>query len=180
VWIPRKENCTKFVLSTYPSQDMQTIADLEELMELIAPSRLAEEWDNVGLLVGERSHPLQRLLLCIDLREDVLAEAIGANVDAIVSYHPPIFQPLQKINDSTTQGRILIGALASGIAIHSPHTAADAAADGVNDWLASGLGQGQQHALRSNAIPRIEEEVKIVTFCRSRGRHDRRLRIVFL
>ena len=144
---------------------MQTIADLEELMELIAPSQLAEEWDNVGLLVGERSHPLQRLLLCIDLRENVLAEAIGANVDAIVAYHPPIFQPLRKIDDSTTQGRILIGALASGIAIYSPHTAADAAPDGVNDWLASGLGQGQQYALRSKVIPRLEEEVKIVTFC---------------
>ena len=144
---------------------MQTIGDLEELMDLIAPPRLAEDWDNVGLLVGERSHPLQRVLLTIDLREDVLAEAISRNVDAIIAYHPPIFKPLRRIDDSTPTGRVLLGAMSAGIAIHSPHTAADAAEGGVNDWLARGLGAGQLEALTPSTESRPGEDVKIVTFC---------------
>ena len=144
---------------------MLTIGHLEEAMELIAPSRLAEEWDNVGLLVGSRSNPLQRALLCVDLREDVLAEALGKGVEAIVAYHPPIFHPVKRIEDSTPQGRILLEAIAAGIAIYAPHTAADAADDGVNDWLSSGLGPGKRESLRSGVIPRLGEDVKIVTFC---------------
>lgn len=144
---------------------MLTIGHLEEAMELIAPSRLAEEWDNVGLLVGERTQALQRVLLCVDFREDVLAEAIEQGINAVVAYHPPIFHPLKRIEDSTSQGRILLGAMAAGIAIYAPHTAADAVQDGVNDWLSNGLGPGTRHSLRSSVIPRPGEDLKIVTFC---------------
>ena len=107
----------------YLQQTMQTIQHLEEAMERIAPSHLAEEWDNVGLLAGERSQPLRRVLLCIDLTEEVLAESIRKNADAVVAYHPPIFKPLARIVDDSPSGRVILGALSSGIAIHSPHTA---------------------------------------------------------
>ena len=72
---------------------MLKIRDLEAAMERITPSALAEDWDNVGLLAGERSRPLRRIMLCIDLREQVLEEAIRNKADAIVAYHPPIFRP---------------------------------------------------------------------------------------
>ena len=68
-------------------------------MQEIAPSELGESWDNVGLLVGDRDHPLGRVMLCIDLTEAVLAEAIRKQIDAIVAYHPPIFTARKRITD---------------------------------------------------------------------------------
>ncbi|MDG1361601.1 MAG: Nif3-like dinuclear metal center hexameric protein [Phycisphaerales bacterium] len=140
------------------------IQQLVDLMQEIAPSELGESWDNVGLLVGDRDHPLGRVMLCIDLTEAVLAEAIRKQVDAIVAYHPPIFTARKRITDEDAGGRILLAAIAAGIAIHSPHTAADAAEGGVNDWLADGLGAGDRRAI----VPALElpatERVKVVTY----------------
>lgn len=140
------------------------IQQLVDLMEEIAPSELGESWDNVGLLVGDRTRPLRSVMLCIDLTEPVLEEAVRKRVDAIVAYHPPIFAPRKRITDEDAGGRILLAAIAAGIAIHSPHTAADAAEGGVNDWLAEGLGDGDRRAL----VPALElpgtERVKLVTY----------------
>ena len=102
------------------------IQQLVDLMQEIAPSQLGEPWDNVGLLVGDRSHGLDRVMLCIDLTEAVLDEAVRKRADAIVAYHPPIFTARKRITDEDAGGRILLAAIAAGIAIHSPHTAADA------------------------------------------------------
>jgi len=143
---------------------MQTIQQLEEAMERIAPKHLAEEWDNVGLLAGERAHPLRRVLLCIDLTEEVLAEAIRKNADAVVAYHPPIFKPLTRIVEDTPSGRIILGALTSGISLYSPHTAADATPGGVNDWLCEGLGRGLRRPLRNAIEFSPQQAFKIVTF----------------
>lgn len=154
---------TALTLTPYPSRSMQTILNLEKAMDLIAPPTLAEPWDNVGLLIGERTAPLKRVLLCIDLRETVLAEAVKANAEAIVAYHPPIFHPLKSITDQTPQGRLLLGVIAAGIAVYSPHTAADAAVGGVNDWLASAF-SSHAHALRPSSAIASDVEHKIVTF----------------
>ena len=96
------------------------IQQLVDLMQEIAPSELGEAWDNVGLLVGDRSGGLARVMLCIDLTEAVLAEAIRKRADAIVAYHPPIFTARKRITDEDAGGRILLAAIAAGIAIHSP------------------------------------------------------------
>ncbi|MEQ8768333.1 MAG: Nif3-like dinuclear metal center hexameric protein [Planctomycetota bacterium] len=107
-------------------------------LEQIAPLSLAADWDNVGLLVdGPPDHAIRRCLLTIDLTEPVLAEAIDRGVDLIVAYHPPIFKPLHRLTRSHREGRLVLDALAARIAVHSPHTALDAAPGGVNDWLAS-------------------------------------------
>lgn len=142
---------------------MQTIANFEEAMESIAPSDLAEAWDNVGLLLGDRTSPLKRVLLCIDLTEPVLAEALRKNAGAIVAYHPPLFKPINRIEDSSSQGRLLLGIMSAGIAVYSPHTAADAAEGGVNDWLAAAFGTNSA-ALRPAAVKRPTQAHKIVTF----------------
>lgn len=144
---------------------MLKIRDLEAAMERIAPSALAEDWDNVGLLAGERERPLRRIMLCIDLREQVLKEAIGNKADAIVAYHPPIFRPVKRFDDRTSEGRVILGALAAGIAIHSPHTAADAAEGGVNDWLTEAFGSGERRPLTPCSEPGSKNQFKVVTFC---------------
>lgn len=112
-------------------------------LDRIAPPGLAEDWDNVGLLVQpSRPRPVRRALLTIDLTPSVLAEALERKAELIVAYHPPIFQPVRRLDPSVPLHGVLLRAVEERIAIHSPHTALDAAPGGVNDWLADGLGAG--------------------------------------
>lgn len=161
-----------------PTADHLTIADLARAMERIAPTHLAEEWDNVGLLVGRTESALSgQVLLTIDLTDAVLEEAIGARCGAIIAYHPPIFQALKRVvGDRTGPGasmsqRVVLGAAENKIAIYSPHTALDAAAGGITDWLAGGvLGAtapttgGDRRAIKPIAAKEPTQELKIVTF----------------
>ena len=87
--------------------------DLIAAFESFAPSYFANDWDNVGLLVGSPDWPANTILLTIDLTEAVLREAIDANMDAIVSYHPPIFHPLKSVTDATFKERVVLEAVAN-------------------------------------------------------------------
>lgn len=134
-------------------------------LERIAPPNLAADWDNVGLLVGSRAWKADDVLLTIDLTPAVMDEAVKAGAHMIVSYHPPIFQPIKSITDSTSAGRVLLRAMEERIAIYSPHTALDAAAGGLNDWLCEAFGPGDVRALQTHdALPETEQ-CKLVTFC---------------
>ncbi len=143
---------------------MQT-KDLILAFESFAPTYLANEWDNVGLLVGSSSWPADSILLTIDLTEAVMKEAINMNVDIIVSYHPPIFKPLTSVTDNSFKERVVLEAISNHIAIYSPHTALDVATGGVNDWIAECLGKGDVRALRPFGNLPPDEECKLITFC---------------
>jgi dinuclear metal center YbgI/SA1388 family protein len=134
------------------------VADLVRAMEAIAPTRFAAPWDNVGLLVGDPAAPLERLLLTVDCTRAVLAEAVEGRSEAIVAYHPPIFEAQKRF----VAGAIGYEAARRGIAIFSPHTAFDVAAGGTNDVLADALGMTDREPLR--AIPSADAEYKLVTF----------------
>lgn len=124
------------------------LVDVVAVLERIAPPALAEDWDNVGLLVDTiPPQQVNRCLLTIDLTEAVLDEAIAKGCELIVSYHPPIFAALRRLRHTDPKERILLRAIRAGIAIHTPHTALDATAAGLNDWLADGLGPGRRTAL---------------------------------
>jgi dinuclear metal center YbgI/SA1388 family protein len=147
------------------------VADLSHAMERIAPSRFAEDWDNVGLLIGDPDRPLDGpVVLTIDLTEQVVDEAAKQRAAAIIAYHPPIFKPIRRLTAATGRERVLLRAIESKIAIYSPHTAIDSAPGGMTDWLADGLldRKGIVKADRRALRPRIEREfhqqVKIVTF----------------
>ena len=127
------------------------VSDLARALAAIAPPHLAEEWDNVGLLLGDPEAPCARALLTIDLTEAVLDEAIRRGADAVVAYHPPIFHPMKSLVRSEPAQRVLLDAAAAGIALLSPHTALDAAHGGVNDWLAACSGPGPGRPLRAAA-----------------------------
>ena len=133
--------------------------------ETIAPPQYAAEWDNIGLLAGSGEWEADSILLTIDLTDAVLDEAVNAGAKLIVSYHPPIFQPLKSITDASPKQRIILNAIASRLAIYSPHTALDAAPDGINDWLAQAFGTGDVRALQSYEFLPESEQCKIVTFC---------------
>jgi dinuclear metal center YbgI/SA1388 family protein len=148
------------------------VAELASAMERIAPLELAESWDNVGLLVGDAGRELRGpVMLTIDLTERVLGEAIAAGADAVVSYHPPLWEPLKRLTAATPRGRIILGAIESRLAIYSPHTALDAVEGGITDWLCEGLSGGSEgkiagdcRALRPHIRRDEHQQVKITTF----------------
>ena len=111
-------------------------------LQTMAPEHLAEPWDKVGLHVGDPSQTVEAGLLCIDLTEAVVAEAVEKGCQLIVAYHPPIFAPLERLTtDGPWTQRRILAAIRAGIALYSPHTALDAVRGGTNDWLCDGLGE---------------------------------------
>ena len=121
---------------------MPTVADIAALLEQFAPNDLAEDWDNVGLLVGDRHGEVGRLMTCLTITPASAAEAIECKADLIVAHHPLPFRPLRRLTTDTTEGRLLLDLIGVGVAIYSPHTAFDSAASGVNERLAAGLDLG--------------------------------------
>jgi dinuclear metal center YbgI/SA1388 family protein len=134
------------------------VGDLAEAMETIAPSRLAAQWDNVGLLVGDPSSDVARVLLAIDCTRAVVEEATRERCGAIVAYHPPIFAAQKRF----VAGSPAYQAARAGLAVFSPHTALDVAEGGTNDVLADALGMTARAPLRP--VPPPDGEYKLVTF----------------
>lgn len=118
---------------------MLTVATVAEFLEAFAPAELAEEWDNVGLLVGDPKRPVQRIMTCLTVTPDSADEAVAERADLIVTHHPLPFRPLRRLTTETNEGRLLVRLIAAGIAIYSPHTAFDSAGEGINQRLAQGL-----------------------------------------
>jgi dinuclear metal center YbgI/SA1388 family protein len=120
-----------------------------ETLENIVPLNLAEEWDNVGLLINPlRPRNVNKILLTIDLTEAVADEAIASKTDLIVAYHPILFSPVNRLNANDAYDRTVMKLIQKNIAVYSPHTALDAVIGGVNDWLADGVGYGEVSILK--------------------------------
>ena len=115
------------------------IKDIAEKVEKIAPLKLAQDWDNVGLLIGDPQRNVKNILLTIDVTGEVLAEAKRLKTDLIISYHPVIWDGLKKIT-TNGQSSIVYELISSRIAVFSIHTALDSAIGGVNDGLAEIVG----------------------------------------
>jgi dinuclear metal center YbgI/SA1388 family protein len=130
-----------------------TVKDLLEILEGIAPVGLAEQWDNVGLMIGKPDQEVTGLLLALDPTEEVLAEAKALGVNAIITHHPLIFHPLKAIYTDQPLGRFLQKALVSEISVIGCHTNLDQAANGVNDVLAACLGMKESRPLVPAAEP---------------------------
>lgn len=138
--------------------------EVEQALDRLAPFRLAESWDNVGVLLATSRDRLRRLLFTIDLTERVLDEAISKRVDGIVAYHPLLFSPLKRLADRDRVERTIRRAAAADLWIASPHTALDAAPNGLNDWLAGLAGSGRLEPLQRASESRPSEAFKIITF----------------
>ena len=119
---------------------MMKCRDVMDVMERIAPKRLAEEWDNPGLLVGSPDDEVRRILVCLDVREETVKRAAAEDFQMIVAHHPVIFRGLKKLRTDLPDGRLLGGLLHAGVAVFAAHTNLDAAEGGVNDVLAARIG----------------------------------------
>ncbi len=119
-----------------------TVADIIRVMERLAPSPLAEDWDNPGLQVGHKNQPVRTVTVALDPLPDVVAAACEQKSDLLITHHPLIFNPLKSLDLTTPAGAIIQKAVQHGLAIFSAHTNFDSAAGGLNDILALKIGLG--------------------------------------
>ncbi len=115
------------------------IKEIAERIDEIVPLKLAQDWDNVGLLIGDPNKNVKNILLTIDITKEVLSEAKKQKAKLIISYHPVIWDGLKKITTDGPAG-IVYDLIRSGTAVFSVHTALDVVTEGVNDGLAEIIG----------------------------------------
>lgn len=117
-----------------------TVADVIRFLETVAAPQLAEEWDNVGLLLGDDQTAIQSVMTCLTLTPDVAEEAVREKAGLVVTHHPILFRSVQKITTRTNEGRMLMQLIRAGVAVYSPHTSFDNGVGGINQWIAEQLG----------------------------------------
>lgn len=136
------------------------IQDICQLFEELAPLSLQESYDNAGLLVGKRTDTVAGILLCIDVTEAVIDEAIKYKCNLIISHHPLIFKGLKRLTGDDYVQRCVIRAISHNIAIYSAHTNLDSVATGVNGRIAQKIGLEHCRIL----APVSGQLLKLVTF----------------
>lgn len=139
------------------------LSDLLTTFRAVAPEHLAESWDKVGLHAGSLAQHVSKALLCIDLTDAVIDEALAKRCELIVAYHPPIFAPLQRLTDEGPWSQTrMVRCVREGLAVYSPHTALDAVRGGMCDWLCDAIGEGSSSAIEPSGTRR--DEYKVVVF----------------
>jgi dinuclear metal center YbgI/SA1388 family protein len=133
------------------------------VLDDIAPTRLAESWDNVGLLVGDPQADVKRAILCIDYTPEVACEAAGQQCDLVIAYHPTIFDPIKRLVLGSAASAVF-DAIRRGVAIYSPHTALDVADGGTNDMLADAIGISATDRGPLRIVQPKANQYKLVTF----------------
>lgn len=119
---------------------MTTLNQVCDFLDQFAPTRLAEDWDNVGLLVGDDSVEVNRIMTCLTVTPASAREAIAKQADLIVSHHPLPFRPIKKLTTDQTPSRLLWELIRGNVAIYSPHTGFDSAAQGINQSVCERIG----------------------------------------
>ena len=119
---------------------MPSVQDIINLMEELAPSRLAESWDAVGLQVGRKDRPVRLIWVALDPLPEVVAAACDQHVDLLITHHPLLFQPVKNLDFNSPIGSILYQAAVNQLAVYSAHTNLDKVSGGLNDILAKRIG----------------------------------------
>lgn len=140
---------------------MITVRDLARWLEGFAPSRLAESWDNVGLLMGDPDAEASRVMTCLTVTRRTAQEAVDEKANAIVSHHPVLFRATKRLLWDSAENGFLWSLARSGVAVLSPHTAFDNTKGGINAGLARRLGLEDVGPLRPSPA---EGSFKVVIF----------------
>lgn len=137
------------------------LKEIADFMEEWAPLHLAEDYDNVGLLVGSRKTCVKNVMVCLDVTNDVVDEAVRSNINLIISHHPLIFKGIKRINEDDFQGGIIYKLIRNNIGVYSAHTNLDCTQNGVNENLARSLELQDIKILKSY---KVEKLYKVVIF----------------
>lgn len=136
------------------------VKDITSLIEAHAPIIIQEAFDNAGLVTGDPDQEISSVLVCLDLTEEVLDEALDLKAGLIVSHHPLIFGGLKNLLPTHAVNRILIKAIQKGISIYSAHTNLDKVVPGVSSVLADRIGLVNQQVL----VPDSGQLFKLTSF----------------
>lgn len=140
-----------------------------QLFEEFAPKSYALEGDKIGLQIGTLNKCVRKVMIALDVLEEVVDEAIKKNVDLIIAHHPPIFHPRKHIRTDDAAGKIIEKCLKHDIAVYAAHTNLDVAKGGVNDLLAERLQLVQQRIL----VPTYQNSLKkLVVFVPKEYEHQ--------
>ena len=139
------------------------LSEITSFLNSRVPQSLQESYDNCGLLIGNTDAEITGALICLDITEEVLDEAVEKNCNLVISHHPLIFSGIKSLTGHTDTERIVIRAIRGNIAIFALHTNLDNHFEGVNNFLCSKLGILNPEILKP--IPGILR--KLVTFCPS-------------
>ena len=126
-----------------------TLKDFLDLLESIAPARLAESWDNPGLQVGLLSQKIRKVFTSLDPTLDALLSADEADAQLLFTHHPLIFKPLSRLDINSFPGDVIAEAVKRGVSIVAAHTNLDAARGGINDILADLMGLTNVEVLKN-------------------------------
>ncbi len=140
---------------------MTSVGDILRVMEKIAPSFLAEDWDNSGLQIGQHDRQVRKICVALDPLPDVISDACNRQADLLITHHPLLFSPLKRIDLASPIGRIIEMAIQHHLAILSAHTNLDSASGGINDILAQIIGLKNISVLTHPAQSR---NVKLVVY----------------
>lgn len=119
---------------------MATINEIYNFIDGIAPFSLQMSFDNAGLLIGRGERAVTKVLVALDITEEIAKEAVEIGAELIVAHHPIIFHPLKSVSDADPVGRTILTMVEGGIGAICAHTNLDVSKDGVNDALAQALG----------------------------------------
>ncbi|MCP3924226.1 MAG: Nif3-like dinuclear metal center hexameric protein [Desulfobacterales bacterium] len=114
--------------------------EIIKIVDKIAPLEISEEWDNSGLQVGNPDWYISKIMVALDISEDVINDAISKKADLIITHHPMIFSPLKSIDFKSKTGSLVYKSAKSQISIFSAHTNFDSANGGLNDILCDKIG----------------------------------------
>lgn len=131
---------------------MTNVGEVFAFLQKTVPFELQEGFDNAGFLLGRKNASVSKILVALDITEEVVQEAAEQGAQLIVSHHPVIFDSLKSVTDQTNTGRILLSLIENGIAAICAHTNLDAVEGGVNDALALRLGLAEIGQLRQRGV----------------------------
>lgn len=141
--------------------ELPTVGDWLAVLGRLYPESLAEQWDSTGFQAGDRTWPAARVLVALDPSPDVIAEAKDRGCGLLVTHHPLLFRPLQRMDVADPVARAAAMAVSSRVAVAACHTNADVAQPGVSDALADALGVEVTGVLHATSAA---EQLKLVTF----------------
>jgi len=142
---------------------MMQVKNIAKEIEKLAPTSLAQSWDNVGLLVGDGDAEVNNILFAIDVTKDVVAEAKKKGAELIISYHPVIWDGLKKIT-AQSEKSVVYDLIKSGISVYSIHTSLDVVWGGVNDGLAEMVGIKSPAPIGDYVDDPDKDLYKLITF----------------
>ncbi len=147
------------------------VKDIAKVMELLAPPKLAEDYDNVGLLIGSYDKAVKNVLVGLELTDAMLEEAIKIDCHMIIVHHPLIFKPIMSIVDNEPISNRIMQLIKHDISLYVSHTNLDKTIGGLNDYVARRLDIQVTNIINGELIPNIRigniEKQRLIDFIKT-------------